>query len=131
MAVDRKRQARTKRRLKRERRMRGPLGTVVFWSAIAIVPLIIAAFYLNHYVLSRGEVDLTVADTRSYVANRQTRYEVRDQDGKLYNVQGLRAGREYNRLREGARYRCKVRGIDQKLPIWWDFHAEITSCRPL
>ena len=131
MPVDRKRQACTKRRLKRERRRRGPLGALMFWGAVAIVPLLIAAFYANHYVFSRSETDVTVAETRSYPANGDTRYTVRDKNGKLYYVEGFRAGREFHRLREGQRYRCKTRGTDKELPFWFDLHAKITSCDPV
>jgi hypothetical protein len=127
--IDKKRQRATKRRLKRARHNRR-FGGIYFWAAVAVIPLAIAVFYLNHYVFSKTETDITVADTRSYRVNNDTRFEVRDESGKLYHVQGFNRGREYAALRRGQTYRCKVRGIDQELPLWWDFHAEITDCGP-
>jgi hypothetical protein len=129
--VDRERQEQTKRRLRRAqwRRRHRRSGDVLFWGAVALIPLAIAAFYLNHYVFSRGTVSLTVAETRSYVSNREPHYTVHDADGKLYYVEGFHRARVHAGLVEGERYRCKVRGIDQELPLLPDFHAEITSCR--
>ena len=130
VTVDRARQRQTKRRIQRARFAREHpwVGALVFWGGIALITLAFALIALNHYVLTRGTVTLTVGETLSYVSNGDPHYTVRDSGGKLYYVEGFRRARVHSELVEGRRYRCKVRGIDQELPLLPDFHAEITSC---
>lgn len=127
MTVDRRRQRATKRRIKRQRLNRR-YGRVAFWAAVALVPLAIAAFYLNHYVLTRGEVTITVDAMRQDVAQNHTRYRVIDQTGKSYWLEGGDRFELYTGLRRGVRYRCRVRGMDLEIPLFWDWAPEITRC---
>ena len=126
--VDRRRQRATKRRIKRGRLNRR-YGGKLFWAGLALVPLAIAFLVLNHFVLSRGETTITVEKRRLDVAQQRTRYRVFDEGGKTYWVRGGDRAELYSELEPGQTFRCKVRGMDVEIPLFWDLLAEVTSCK--
>lgn len=128
--VDRRRQRATKRRIKRARLNRR-YGAKLVWAALALVPLLIGFLLLNHFVLSRGETTITVEKRRLDVAQNRTRYRVFDVGGKAYWVVGGNRVKLYNALEPGQRFRCRVRGMDLEIPLFWDLLAEVTDCRRL
>jgi len=126
--VDRRRQRATKRRIKRGRLNRRYGGKLV-WAGLALIALAIAFLVLNHFVLTRGESTITVEKRRIDVAQNRTRYRVFDQGGKAYWVRGRDRAELYSSLEPGQTFRCKVRGMDVEIPLFWDLLAEVTSCR--
>jgi hypothetical protein len=129
VGIDRRRQAETKRRLRRARLGRR-YGRFLVWGATGAVGLLVGLIALNHFVLTRDTVELTIGETRQTRVDREVRYSVEDADGTTYDVRGLRAARTFHSLREGERYRCRVRGMAVEVPLFWDLHREITNCDP-